>query len=75
MDAQKPVVTEQTDKRYKSIQAIGCLMVIAGIVLTVIMSPDRPGESTAGVNAGVLLMMFGAPVWLTGRVLGWWNHG
>ena len=70
MDAQKPVVTEQTDKRYKSIQAIGCLMPIVGLVIVYNVTPSSTLHAV-----GFLMLVVGPPVWLTGRVLGWWNHG
>lgn len=59
----RPVVTEQTAKKYKAARAFGALLMIVGVVL-------------AGPAAmyGLAALLFGLVLYLYGRIGAWWNH-
>ena len=71
---QRPVTTQQTAKRYKGLQLIGAIMVVSGITSVGVTISERSAEPT-GAMIGSLLFLFGFVIFLTGRLLAWWNHG
>lgn len=64
-DPASVVTTQQTAKRYKAMQLVGALMIVAGVVAC------SAGESR---HSGWLWVL-GFLVWLGGRLRGWWHHG
>lgn len=61
----RPMVTEQTSKKYKAVQLVGFFMCVAGVA-----------AGFAGVApAAVLLILFGVLTFCVGRIVAWWNHG
>lgn len=62
----KPVLTEQTSKRYKGRMLIGCLICCVGVI-SLIASEDK----LFGAGAFVV----GLGVYFAGRFGSWWNHG
>lgn len=71
----KPVLIEQTAKKYKAMRAIGILILLATAVLA-IASSDYFGVAEGlttilvAVGAGVGIIVFGV-----GVILSWWHHG
>jgi len=61
----KPVVTEQTSKRYKGRMLIGGLICCVGVVAMVGDSPLFGGAA----------FVLGLAVYASGRFSAWWNHG
>ena len=61
---QRPVITEQTSKKYKAIQLVGFFMCIAGVI-----------AGFAKVAPAAVLLLFGTLTFSVGRILAWWNHG
>lgn len=68
----RPVVTEQTGKGWKSIQALG--VVLAAIGWGVLCSGATSGNSSA---FGIFLFsgVVGGGLFLFGRIGAWWYHG
>lgn len=73
------VITEQTAKRYKSMQLVGILVVLVCVTMLFILfglamseSNSEPsplsGLTCLGISAGMIL-------YLVGRALAWWHHG
>jgi predicted benzoate:H+ symporter BenE len=63
----KPVVIEQTSKRYKLAQLVGGLMIAFGMFATAATQTMSPINGVA-IAAGLA-------IYLCGRILGWWHHG
>jgi len=64
------VITERTSKRYKGMQAAGCLLVVlAFIVPALIGSKDAAAALTAPLFLGGLVLL------LVGILQSWWHHG
>ena len=73
---ERPILTERTAKRYKAVQGVGVLLLVAGGVLAVLVingSVPVGMERTATV-AAKWVAIAGAAAALVGGVLGWWNH-
>jgi hypothetical protein len=70
------VITEGTSKRYKGMQAGGCLMIVLAMIMFAVASTNaaRSGESGTVIIAG-LLLLGGLVLSLIGLVLAWWHHG
>jgi len=62
----KPVVTEQTGKKYKGIMLLGGLGVGVGVVM--LIAGAAPLLSVGTVTGGLL-------VYFCARAGAWWNHG
>ena len=62
----KPVVTEQTSKKYKGRMLIGCLVICVGVVMA--MASESP-------LIGVCVIVAGFVVYFSARFGAWWNHG
>lgn len=62
---QRPMITEQTSKKWKLVQLAGFAMCLGGI---------GAGFAQHG-PAALLLILFGILVFALGRILAWWNHG
>lgn len=73
------VTVEAPGKGWKAIQGVGCLGVIAGMVLfgiglsTIRAGRDR-GDAALGA-AGMVILLLSLPIWLFGRIGAWWFHG
>jgi len=63
---QPVLTTQQTAKKYKGAQLVGCAMLVAGLVV---------GCSSAQSTGGGLLGAAGLLVYLGARLLAWWEHG
>jgi hypothetical protein len=74
--AYKPVLIEQTAKRYKAMQLLGGLMMLGSLVVMVpscvSMDKNGPGKQAA---IGVLVGLVGAVIYVFGRFFAWWRHG
>lgn len=69
---EKPVVIEQTAKKWKAIQAAGLVVVvIAAAILAVGMRLGSQAVTLTGV--GVLIVGIG--IHWAGRAIAWWHHG
>ena len=75
---------EQTGKRWKGIQAIGCVSMVAGLGLvitgtTIIRAASGRGLSTIALSTqsviGILILLIGFGVQALGRLGAWWFHG
>lgn len=64
-----PTVIEQTAKRYKVMQAVGALVMIAGF--SSLFISDSPQFSARMILVG----MMGTLIYAAGRLLAWWYHG
>ncbi len=62
----KPVVTEQTSKKYKGRMLLGGLACCIGVVMMVGSESPLPG---------LLAIAVGALLYASGRFSAWWNHG
>lgn len=62
----KPVVTEQTSKRYKGFMLLGGICCCIGVVVMV------KGDSPA---AGAAFFLGGLITYIAARAGAWWNHG
>ncbi|MBD1589671.1 hypothetical protein [Pseudomonas typographi] len=62
----KPVVTEQTSKRYKGRMLIGAVIACVGVVMMV--GSETPFN-------GALVLVAGIAVYAWGRFSAWWNNG
>lgn len=62
----KPVVTEQTSKRYKGFMLIGGLCCCIGVI--VLVKGEKP-------IAGATFFIGGLAVYLCARASAWWHHG
>ncbi|NLF40280.1 zinc-ribbon domain-containing protein [bacterium] len=76
-----PQVIEQTSKRFKGVQALGCGLMLAGffvpLIIGIIMSESRTQSNTAmaGLVVATLLLPVGFVLWIVGRARAWWHHG
>jgi hypothetical protein len=74
----RPMLIEQTSKRYKGAMAFGCFTSIffGGLLLVSTSVASQYGTTgwltVAGSMFGVLLGLF---IFLIARGLAWWNHG
>lgn len=69
-DEPKPVVIEQTRKRYKALIAIGgAFMLIAPVAC---VAGSFSAEATRN---GIGLFLGGLLIYLAARALAWWKHG
>jgi len=82
----RTVLTEQTAKRYKLMQAVGALLVVlgAGIAfLTVCLNTTEDLKRVytegvwyrVGLIAGISLGISGTVYFAVGKFLAWWHHG
>jgi zinc-ribbon domain len=62
--AEQAQTIEQTAKTWKAVQALGVLMIAAGIPIGAIYSYWGWPTAIAGVN-----------IWLFGRICAWWENG
>lgn len=62
----KPVVTEQTSKRYKGLMLLGGVLCCVGVVSMI--GSESPGFGLGSTVVGLGLYAFG-------RFSAWWNHG
>ncbi|MCY1388635.1 hypothetical protein D9M71_34100 [compost metagenome] len=62
----RPVVTEQTAKRFKGLMVLGILLAIVGGVVAAASDDSK---------IGLLVMSGGAIAFLYAKFAAWWNHG
>lgn len=68
--------TESTGKLWKTFQLLGVLLLIVGVVLIGMgASESESNEGTTRLGLGILAVVAGLPMYLVGRVGGWWFHG
>lgn len=58
-------VIEATGKRFKGLQAFGCVFIVLGVIAVV------AGSGSFGHFA----LLIGLIAWVIGRFSGWWHHG
>ncbi len=64
----QPLVTEQTNRKWKKMQLVGFFACVAAVVMFFI-------EGEAWKVAGVMVMLLGLLVFCLGRIFAWWYHG
>lgn len=69
-DEPKPVLIEQTRKRYKIAIAIGVILMLVSPVSCVARN-----FSAAAMRDGIGLFLIGLIVYLAAKALAWWKHG
>ena len=74
-DDRKPMLVEQTAKKYKAIRAVGILILLASAAIGVMTADEFGagegwGTALTAIGCGVGILVFG-----TGVVLSWWHHG
>lgn len=69
---EKPVVIEQTAKKWKAIQAAGLVVVVIAAGIYVL---GMRLESQGVMLTGVGVLTIGIGVHWTGRAIAWWHHG
>lgn len=62
----RPVVTEQTAKRFKGMMVLGVVLCIVGAIVAAASESSR---------IGMLIMAGGAILFLYAKFSAWWNHG
>lgn len=72
---QKPVLIEQTAKKYKAIRAAGILILLASAGIGILTADEFGagegwGTTLTAIGCGVGIITFGV-----GIVLSWWHHG
>ena len=75
LDDRKPVLVEQTAKKYKAIRAIGILILLGSVVVGVLTADkygagEGWGTALTAIGCGTGIIVFG-----TGVALSWWHHG
>lgn len=73
-----PYVTEQTSKKWKGLQGLGCLAsVTAMVIIGAVIASAEPGRhEPPTVAAYAMLGLFlGLSCYAIGRVGAWWFHG
>ena len=74
-DSTRPTVTEQTNKRWKGLQAVGCLTVVVSMIAVGLAIGSSTGdEPPAAAMVFGFLIFAGAVAWLVGRLGAWWFH-
>ncbi len=71
----KPVLIEQTAKKYKVIRAVGILILLLSAVVGIFTADEYgagEGWRTAVTAAGCVI---GIIIFGVGVVLSWWHHG
>jgi hypothetical protein len=71
-DVQKPIVIEQTEKKWKAWILAGAIVALLGLVPFFAMLKSNPG---AGFAALLGCAFAGICIAMVGRIGGWWNHG
>lgn len=69
----RPVTIEQTGKRHKTIQLIGVLLIVIGMVSCMAGVRGDSEPTAAIVGAGMAIV--GLVLWFAGRIGAWWGHG
>lgn len=62
----RPVVTEQTAKKFKGLMVIGVVLCVIGAVVAAASESSR---------IGMIVMAGGAILFLYAKFSAWWNHG
>lgn len=72
-------MSEQTTKKWKGVQGVGCLLSLIAITVMMVAFATRERGSldqTAHTIAGAMgALLIGLMFYFVGRVGGWWNHG
>ena len=74
-DDRKPVLVEQTAKKYKAIRAAGILILLGSAAIGILTADEFGagegwGTTLTAIGCGVGILVFGI-----GVVLSWWHHG
>jgi hypothetical protein len=73
------VTTQQTAKKWKAVQALGCLtsLVAIGLFIAAMMmiEPSRREENVGMIAYAMTGLFLGSCCYATGRVGAWWHHG
>jgi hypothetical protein len=71
--------TQATAKKWKALQALGCLGMLTGIgliVLGVRMQREGDGRSSNALAAvAAVTLLTSLPAYAVGRIGAWWYHG
>jgi hypothetical protein len=82
--ANKPITIERTGKRWKRLQAVGCLGLLTGAIVLYLGTSVVRAASSAAITrielsnlsiAGLALLVAGFCVLTYGRLGAWWYHG
>ncbi len=65
---EQPVVTEQTDRKWKKMQLMGFFACVAAVVMFF-------AEGDGWKFGGFILLLLGLLVFCLGRIFAWWYHG
>jgi hypothetical protein len=71
-DYRRTYLVEQTDKKYKALQAAGGLVAVLGLI--VFITALIVERQTAGI-VGFVVLVIGVAIHFWGRSLAWWHHG
>lgn len=73
----KPLLIEQTEKRWKMLQALGLLIFFSSIILCICWAAIFQPISWITIS-GIVLLLFpcvtGCIMYVVGRFCGWWYH-
>lgn len=74
-DSRHVQTIEQTGKKWKGAQLLGCLTQLFGVAL--ILSGASTSTDTGVIMAaiGILVIFFGAIMVISARIGAWWHHG
>lgn len=72
MAEEKPVLIEQTAKKWKKIQAAGMALVVIAAVLGVFAMRS---QSEPLILSGLATFVAGIVVYYVGDLAAWWHHG
>jgi len=73
-----PTLIEQTAKRWKSVQILGAVLMLLGLVLgLVFLYTTKVSDSSVRPVLACLVpfLVAGVSVYVVGRVGAWWHHG
>lgn len=71
-DDRRPVLIEQTAKKYKAARGGGILILFVSAAIGVISADDVSGIGTVLTGTGAII---GILVFVWGTLLSWWHHG
>ncbi len=74
----RPILIEQTAKKYKVVQLIGFFITLAGasMLMAGIIYHERTGcDGLAAIGMGLVVTFLGIMTSAAARVGAWWDHG
>ncbi len=77
---EKPILIEQTTKRWKVWQLAGVGIILLDIIALLLLTYIFPRPSDVknpgfAFAAFAVVLSIGVLVWIYGRVMAWWHHG